>query len=196
MCASLGLDIFPWKLTAVMMPNLLSLIALDVVVMKTCGTTNNDHDDVIKWKHFQLNWPFGRESTGHRWVPPTKAIVTRGFGAFFDLHPNKRLSKQSSCWWFETPSRSLWRHCNDKIDTRTTLGFHALYYSHLNHLTSPSCNVTIRWDTHNRKKCQNSSVKAVTSWRVMICFGEHLYMRPANEQMRNNEGNEPNKLLN
>ena len=25
---------------------------------------------------------------------------------------NKRLSKQSWGWWFETPSRSLWRHCN------------------------------------------------------------------------------------
>ena len=25
---------------------------------------------------------------------------------------NKRLSKQSRGWWFETPSCSLWRHCN------------------------------------------------------------------------------------
>ena len=25
---------------------------------------------------------------------------------------NKRLSKQPWCWWFETPLRSLWRHCN------------------------------------------------------------------------------------
>ena len=25
---------------------------------------------------------------------------------------NKRLSKQSWGWWFETPSRSSWRHCN------------------------------------------------------------------------------------
>ena len=27
-------------------------------------------------------------------------------------HLNKRLSKQSYGWWFEMPSRSLWRHCN------------------------------------------------------------------------------------
>ena len=26
---------------------------------------------------------------------------------------NKRLSKQSWGWWFETPSRPLWRHCNE-----------------------------------------------------------------------------------
>ena len=34
---------------------------------------------------------------------------------FFDLCLNKRLqfSKQSWDWWFETPSRPLWRHCND-----------------------------------------------------------------------------------
>ena len=26
---------------------------------------------------------------------------------------DKRLSKQSCGWWFETPSLSLWRHCNE-----------------------------------------------------------------------------------
>ena len=31
---------------------------------------------------------------------------------FFDLRLNKRLNKQSWGWWFETPSRSLSRHCN------------------------------------------------------------------------------------
>ena len=30
---------------------------------------------------------------------------------------NKRLSKQSLDWWFEKPSRSLWRHCNDFTGT-------------------------------------------------------------------------------
>ena len=38
--------------------------------------------------------------------------VTRSFDVFFDLRLNKRLSKQSRGWWFETPSRSLWYHCN------------------------------------------------------------------------------------
>ena len=44
---------------------------------------------------------------------PTQRPVTRSFGVFFDLHRNKRLSKQSQGWWFEMPSRSLWRHCNE-----------------------------------------------------------------------------------
>ena len=44
---------------------------------------------------------------------PTQRPVTRSFDVFFDLRLNKRLSKQSWGWWFETLSRPLWRHCND-----------------------------------------------------------------------------------
>ena len=43
---------------------------------------------------------------------PSQRSLTRSFDVFFDLRPNKRLSKQSWCLWFETPSWSLWRHCN------------------------------------------------------------------------------------
>ena len=38
--------------------------------------------------------------------------VTRSFDVFFDLRPNKRLSKQSWGLWCETPSHSLWCHRN------------------------------------------------------------------------------------
>ena len=41
--------------------------------------------------------------------------VTRSFDVFFDMRPNKRLSKQSRGWWFETPSRPNWRHYNDTL---------------------------------------------------------------------------------
>ena len=44
---------------------------------------------------------------------PTQRPVTRSFDVFFDLRPNKRLGKQSWGWWFEMPSRPLWRHRND-----------------------------------------------------------------------------------
>ena len=43
---------------------------------------------------------------------PTQRPVTRSFDVLFDLRLNKRLSKHSWGWWFETPSRPLWRHCN------------------------------------------------------------------------------------
>ena len=45
---------------------------------------------------------------------PLQRPVTRSVDVFFDLRLNKRLSKQSWGWWFETPSRPLWRHCNDR----------------------------------------------------------------------------------
>ena len=43
---------------------------------------------------------------------PTQRPVTRSFDVYFDLRPNERLSKQWWGWWFETLSRSLWRHRN------------------------------------------------------------------------------------
>ena len=48
---------------------------------------------------------------------PSQRPVTRSFGVFFDLHLNKRLSKQWWGRWFETPSCPLWRHCNEHIPT-------------------------------------------------------------------------------
>ena len=41
---------------------------------------------------------------------PTQRPVTRNFDVFFDLGLNEGFSIQSLRWWFETPSRPLWRH--------------------------------------------------------------------------------------
>ena len=43
---------------------------------------------------------------------PAHRPMTQSFDVFFDLGLNKRVSKQSWDWWFETPSHSLWRHCS------------------------------------------------------------------------------------
>ena len=68
------------------------------------------HDDVIKWKHFSRYWPFVR---GIHWSPVNSPHKGQWHGAlFFDLHLNKRLSKQSWGGWFERLSHPLWRHCN------------------------------------------------------------------------------------
>ena len=42
---------------------------------------------------------------------PAQRPMTQSFDVFFDMRLNKRLSKQSWGWWFDTPSCSLWRHC-------------------------------------------------------------------------------------
>ena len=58
------------------------------------------------------------EFTGHRWIPLTKASDTV-VDVFFDLRQNTRWSKHSRRRWFETLSRSLWRHFNDGCWYRT-----------------------------------------------------------------------------
>ena len=74
------------------------------------------------WRHqmeiiFRVTGPLWGKFFGHWWIPH-KRPVTRSFDVLFDLRRTKRLSKQSGRLWFETPSRSLWRHCNTQITCR------------------------------------------------------------------------------
>ena len=61
--------------------------------------------------------------------------VTRGFDVFFDLRPDKQLTKQSWGWWFESPSHSLWRHryvyMNTNLGSAITIQYtcHWLFWS-------------------------------------------------------------------
>ena len=50
----------------------------------------------------------------HRWPvnSPHKGQWHWALMFSLDLRLNKRLSKQSRGWWFETPWLSIWRHCN------------------------------------------------------------------------------------
>ena len=80
--------------------------------------------DVMTWKRFMHSWWLHQMETfsaslalcsGNSLVTgefPVQRPVMWNFDVFFDLCLNKLLSKQSRCWWFEMPSRSLWRHCN------------------------------------------------------------------------------------
>ena len=54
---------------------------------------------------------------------PSKRPVTWSLDVLFDLRLNKRLSRQSWVWWFDTPSCYLWRHSNvnSSFDVVTSL---------------------------------------------------------------------------
>ena len=67
---------------------------------------------------FPVTGPLCGEFTGHR-----------SFDVLFDRHLNKRMCKQSWSWWFQTPSRSLWRHCNGKPDINIFV-FYMNFWSH------------------------------------------------------------------
>ena len=77
-------------------------------------TLDNTHDDVIKWKHFLLYWPFVQ---GIHQSPVNSPSSDMKFDVFFDLCLNKLLSKQSTHRWFEMQLCFLWCQCNDSLDT-------------------------------------------------------------------------------
>ena len=60
----------------------------------------------------RITGPLWGKSTGHRWIPLTKASDA-GLYVFFDLRLNKWSNKRSRRWRFETQLRTLWRHCYD-----------------------------------------------------------------------------------
>ena len=68
--------------------------------------------DVIKWKHFLYHWPFVRGIHCPLMNSPNKGQWRGALMFSLVCTLNKRLSKQSWGWWFETSSRSLWHHYN------------------------------------------------------------------------------------
>ena len=65
--------------------------------------------------------------------------VTRSFDIFFDLRLNKRLSKQTRCWRFDTPSRPLWRHCNASMFCEMTWWYTPLAWPTTDYKTHELC---------------------------------------------------------
>ena len=60
---------------------------------------------------FRVTGHLWEEFTGPRWILHTKASDAE-FDVYFDMRPNKRLSKQSWGWWFQRLSHPFWRHRN------------------------------------------------------------------------------------
>ena len=75
---------------------------------------------------------------------PAQRPVTRSFDVFFDLRLSKRLRKQSWGWWFEPPTWSLWRQCND-ITVISSKRHRSLYHtSKKRRGTCVGCRMTCR----------------------------------------------------
>ena len=60
---------------------------------------------------FSVAGPLSENSPITGEFPPTMASEAEPW-CFFYVRLNKELGEQSWGWWFETPSRSLLRHCN------------------------------------------------------------------------------------
>ena len=72
-----------------------------------------------------------------------KRPVTRSLDVYFDLHLNKRRSKQLWGWWFETLSRSLWRQCHVRSESQTPICKEFIETRHLH--TSRVCSPQTIW---------------------------------------------------
>ena len=73
-------------------------------------------EPVIWWRHQMETFSALLAIRAGNSPVPGQRPVTQSFDVFFDLRLNKRLSKQSWGWWFETLSHPLWRHLNDAWD--------------------------------------------------------------------------------
>ena len=96
---------------------------------------------------------------------PSQRPVTWSCDVFFHIFLNKRLSKQSRRRCFETPSHSLWRHCNGctKITEVT-----------LRDLTKTLCmmfcvGVNYRW-TLKMRYCSQPLIWQYAHGFVVLCF--------------------------
>ena len=124
------------------------------------------HDDAIKWKHFPRYWPFIWRIHRSPVNSPHKGQWRGALIFFFDLRLNKRLSKQSSGWWFETPSRSLRRHCNGLCQLKKML--HIYWYT-ISIISRYLANTLIKWPFWYKDtsyQCMNSCVNS--HYKVMI----------------------------
>ena len=79
-------------------------------------------------KYVNVTGPLCREFNNDRWISSQRP-VTRSFDVVFDLRLNKCLSKQQWSGWFETPSHSLWRHCDGKIWIYCAFRTDSIYYN-------------------------------------------------------------------
>ena len=104
---------------------------------------------------------------------PKQKPVTRSFDVFFDLSLNKRLSKQSWGWWFETPPCLLWCHCNVSFNKFPMYCPH--WYLPLNAGDRMCCNGEIRCELVNSllgltNGCVfNMAIKEISNGCRMVC---------------------------
>ena len=116
---------------------------------------------------------------------PSQRPVTRSFDIFFDLRLNKQLNKQSWGWWFGTPSRSLWRHCN--VQPKSHRWWHQIRNTYI---CKQGTVIT---------KAAEVQYNVFTKWNIQVCVGLSTcadlklrthYLHHADQLITKHEGNE------
>ena len=100
---------------------------------------------------------------------PSQRPMMRKFDIFYDLRLNKRLSKQSWGWWFDTPSHPLWRHCNDTNDPVLTKQLWCMWVNGTHEATENQL--------HNQLEITKKNIFVFTGYtviRIAIRLGETI----------------------
>ena len=147
------------------------------------------HDGVIKWKHFPRYWPF---VCGSHWSPVNSPHKGQWRGALtlsLICALNKRLSKQSWNWRFETPSCSLWRHCNGKAENPWQWGYTADHVDHMSWCGIPIINTIWSCD---RRGYSTTQASCCTTWGILqskVCPRGHNVNLPWENVREETNGN-------
>ena len=107
---------------------------------------------------------------------PAHRPVTRSYGVFLGLRLKKWLSKRRWGCWFEMPSHSLWRHCNeDPIITRSNISQCSIgitVMSHAHHGISNQWQLACVFN-HLFKLPSKKTSKSVL---LALCEGNHRWL--------------------
>ena len=111
---------------------------------------------------FRVTGSFLEESTGHRWIPLTKASDAKILGFLWSAL-EQTVDQTIETRWFETPSRSLWRHFNEYFPRPYDTSICRGRYSDINrvHLKESLSQAAIFWAA-NKEKIDKMAFISVT----------------------------------
>ena len=116
---------------------------------------------------------------------PAQRPVTRSFDVFCELCLNKRLRKQSWSWWFETTSRSLWRHCNglsasvNRVITDSNNGLWSCWRYTINRTNMIDCRVDIEEEASVKLQSKYNKFHSRNLWKYPLINISTIFFKPS-----------------
>ena len=99
---------------------------------------------------------------------PPQRPVARSFDVFFDLRLNKHFNKRSWYRWFETPSRSLQRHCNAHSNECTWNGRFQDCHHYSQGIQLCNCSNPRATSWQMTRSAMSSNYRSMQGWRWMM----------------------------
>ena len=137
------------------------------------------HPLMMTWSNgniFRFIGPLWGKSTGDRWIPLTKASDAELWYLLFCALTNK----QSKRRWFETPSRSLWRHCNVIFIMKIFIPGKRVFILKQGPVAKPYCSKgnlkTQKFKTPHIDNCKIYPCQRTLAVKLKLGFGNRVYV--------------------